>query len=251
MCGTVLPRGSRIFWERSAPVLCPDCACEAKDSLHGSIFNGPGASAARMFERKKAGEKSALRSGLGSSRRMLRSSSGDLKESENWLKGAVGERKVGSVLNRLESRGFGFALHDRALPGSSANIDHMWVTDKEVWVVDAKAWEGSVYRPIVPLFPTVPSLTFQEVNRDSEVVSLERSVELVEAYLSSVGFNASVRGCLCFTKADFGILPLPFTVRGIKCTYPFALQFALPRQKSVSDARSLRTFLEDRFPEYI
>lgn len=56
-----------------------------------------------------------------------------------WRKGARGERHTARILRRLEQHGY-TVLHDRALPGSRANIDHLIIGPSGVWVVDSKAW---------------------------------------------------------------------------------------------------------------
>lgn len=56
-----------------------------------------------------------------------------------WRKGARGEQKTARILRRLERRGY-TVLHDRAIPGSQANIDHLVIGPSGVWVVDSKAW---------------------------------------------------------------------------------------------------------------
>jgi hypothetical protein len=38
------------------------------------------------------------------------------------------------------------ALHDRRIPGSRANIDHVVVAPSGVWVIDAKLYQGKVER---------------------------------------------------------------------------------------------------------
>ena len=36
-------------------------------------------------------------------------------------------------------------LHDRRIPGSKANIDHIAITAAGIWVIDAKRYKGDVY----------------------------------------------------------------------------------------------------------
>jgi hypothetical protein len=58
-----------------------------------------------------------------------------------WIRGAQGEEWVGEVLQPLESRGFLF-LHDRLIPRSRANIDHIVVGPPGVFVVETKHYTG-------------------------------------------------------------------------------------------------------------
>ncbi|MGV9387240.1 nuclease-related domain-containing protein [Nonomuraea sp. NPDC003707] len=56
-----------------------------------------------------------------------------------WRKGAAGERATARRLRSLELAGY-TVLHDRALPRSRANIDHLVIGPTGVFVVDSKKW---------------------------------------------------------------------------------------------------------------
>ncbi|HEV8116278.1 MAG TPA: nuclease-related domain-containing protein [Acidimicrobiales bacterium] len=61
-----------------------------------------------------------------------------------WAIGAVGERRVGEALRSCEGV---HVLHDRLMPHSRANIDHIAVAPSGVYVIDAKRYEGNVGGP--------------------------------------------------------------------------------------------------------
>jgi hypothetical protein len=61
-----------------------------------------------------------------------------------WATGAAGERQLGRLLDKLAGDGVIAVLHDRALPSSPANLDHLVVAASGVWVVDAKKYRGRV-----------------------------------------------------------------------------------------------------------
>jgi hypothetical protein len=59
-----------------------------------------------------------------------------------WRKGADGERRTAGILAGL---GAGtISLHDRRIPGSRANIDHIVFAPTGVFVVETKHWSGRV-----------------------------------------------------------------------------------------------------------
>jgi hypothetical protein len=60
-----------------------------------------------------------------------------------WRRGAEGERIVGAALDRLTSDGFE-VLHDRRMPRSRANIDHLVVGHHAIFTVDAKRYRGEI-----------------------------------------------------------------------------------------------------------
>jgi hypothetical protein len=58
-----------------------------------------------------------------------------------WRRGAAGERRTARLLAALERRGWA-VLHDLAIPGSAANIDHLVIGPGGVIVVDSKRYRG-------------------------------------------------------------------------------------------------------------
>jgi len=58
-----------------------------------------------------------------------------------WARGAAGERATAALLENLPGRHW-VVLHDLALPGSRANIDHLVIGPTGVWVVDTKAYRA-------------------------------------------------------------------------------------------------------------
>lgn len=60
----------------------------------------------------------------------------------NWRRGAEGERATAGLLDPLRHLGWA-VLHDRRLPGSGANIDHLLI-GPGVHVIDSKAYRGRI-----------------------------------------------------------------------------------------------------------
>jgi hypothetical protein len=58
-----------------------------------------------------------------------------------WRQGAAGERRTARLLARLERYGWA-VLHDLALPGSQANLDHLVIGLGGVFVIDSKQYRG-------------------------------------------------------------------------------------------------------------
>jgi hypothetical protein len=59
-----------------------------------------------------------------------------------WRRGAAGERRTARLLDPLERHGWA-VLHDLAVPGSPANIDHLVIGPGGVFVIDSKQYPGS------------------------------------------------------------------------------------------------------------
>jgi hypothetical protein len=62
-------------------------------------------------------------------------------EAVAWRRGAAGERRTARLLGPLERQGW-VVLHDLAVPGSRANIDHLVIGPGGVFVIDSKHYRG-------------------------------------------------------------------------------------------------------------
>jgi hypothetical protein len=62
---------------------------------------------------------------------------------DRWRRGAAGERATAALLDRLPRRTWA-VLHDRQVPGSRANLDHLVVGPSGVWVIDSKTTRSRV-----------------------------------------------------------------------------------------------------------
>jgi hypothetical protein len=58
-----------------------------------------------------------------------------------WRRGAAGERRTARLLAPLKRRGWA-VLHDLAIPGSAANIDHLVIGPGGVVAIDSKQYRG-------------------------------------------------------------------------------------------------------------
>jgi len=58
------------------------------------------------------------------------------RDADRWRRAASGEMATAALLRRLPRRWV--VLHDRAVPGSRANIDHLVIGRSGLWVVDTK-----------------------------------------------------------------------------------------------------------------
>jgi hypothetical protein len=59
-----------------------------------------------------------------------------------WRRGAAGERRTARLLVPLEHQSWA-VLHDLAIPGSQANIDHLVIGPGGVLVIDSKQYRGA------------------------------------------------------------------------------------------------------------
>jgi hypothetical protein len=89
-------------------------------------------------------------------------------EARAWRRGAVGERRTARLLGPLERQGWAI-LHDLALPGSRANIDHLVIGPGRVFVIDSKQYRGRLqldpsgrlWHGRHPLAPTLGAVSWE------------------------------------------------------------------------------------------
>jgi hypothetical protein len=62
-------------------------------------------------------------------------------DTRTWRRGATGERRTARLLGSLERHGWA-VLHDLAIPGTQANIDHLVIGPGGVLVIDSQAVPG-------------------------------------------------------------------------------------------------------------
>ena len=113
--------------------------------------------------------------------RMRKSADRMERRAADWRKGAVGESRLASASAELAAVGF-HRLDDRAIEGSRANIDHLFIGPPGLFVVDAKNWAGSV-RVIKS------RLTRNDRSGDTEVEKLRLAAAHVGALLDGAGLR--------------------------------------------------------------
>ncbi|MGD0197092.1 MAG: nuclease-related domain-containing protein [Solirubrobacteraceae bacterium] len=173
------------------------------------------------------------------------------RRERNWEAGADGEAQVAAVL--AEHCPAVPVLHDRRLPGSGANIDHIAVAPSGIYVVDSKRYHGKV-EVINPLFGK-PRLIIAGRNQTRLVEGLAKQVRAVRAVFSEQSDAVPVYGCFCFV-APAGVLavsglPALWTLRiadfRLYAPRRLARQLNQPGPLSRADANAVVHRLEDAF----
>ena len=176
----------------------------------------PGASARREHERRRTNREARVRGKHPRIGRALLALSDEPTHETVWARGAGGEEQVATSLARYLQPGV-IVLHDRRIPGSRANIDHIAVAPSGVWVIDTKRYTGKV-AVSKPLFGKA-KLTIANRDRTALVDGLANQVAVVEAVVSRTEPTVPVHGALCFVDAD---LPLTrsLSFNGYPLLYP-------------------------------
>jgi Nuclease-related domain len=66
------------------------------------------------------------------------------RDTQAWRRGASGEQRTAHLLGRLERHGWA-VLHDLAIPGSPANLDHLAIGPGGVLLIDSKHYRGRLW----------------------------------------------------------------------------------------------------------
>ncbi len=138
-------------------------------------------------------------------------------------------------------------LHDRRIPRSRANIDHIAVAPSGVWVIDAKRYKGKV-AVSRPLFGQ-PTLTINGRDKSKLVDGLAKQVALVKAVMVEVAPEVPVHGALCFVDGDLPmVMKLSFGGYPLLYARPLAKRINAPGWLAEGRVRAIAGELATRFP---
>jgi len=182
-CGKSLLKGTQALYDFS--IHRPQCiACDSRDDP--GIAGG---SAEREFQRRKA-KQAAVNRTLGKILGDLVPANQELPQTTlAWERGAIGERRLAEALKDVrDSR----LLHDRRLPNTKANVDHIVVAPAGVFVVDAKLHKGLIEIRDVGQFHRDMRLYVRGRDRSWLAEQLLWQVASIQRLLSQAGRNRSL-----------------------------------------------------------
>lgn len=179
-----------------------------------------GASALREFQRRKQRREEGIRAAHPRLATMILSLADEPQSTRAWQTGAVGEQR----LDFLAGDGV-LVLHDRRVPGTRANIDHIAVGLAGVFVLDAKRYKGKRPERQVSggMFrPRVERLVVGGRDRTNLLDGIGGQVDQVRTALSRGGGlpDVVVRGMLCFVGADWPMIGGSFQIRNFDVVWP-------------------------------
>ncbi len=221
VCGVDIPAKTAAVYERSTKTVrclvhdAPETVPVADEPLD---VGTPGASARREFDRRRAGRERRLRAKHPMIGGFLHAVSDEPQSTESWNTGALGEERLGKTLNELASDRLR-VLHDRRIPGSRANIDHLAVTPSGVFVIDAKRYAGRPQLKVEGgvLRPRTEKLVVGSRDCTKLVDGVLKQVDVVRA---AVGADVAVHAVLCFLEADWPLIGGSFATRGVSVLWP-------------------------------
>ncbi len=175
----------------------------------------------------------------------------DPQSTTAWSVGAIGEQRLGEALAAIAGPTVR-VLHDRRIPRTTANIDHMVVCSSGVFIIDAKRYrdarpelrvEGGIIRPREEL------LIVGGRDRTKLVQGMHKQLGLVRAALADQP-DVPVHGVLCFVDADWPLIGGSFTVQGVAVLWMKKLRQRLTEPGPLDPGRiaDLQWQLHEAFP---
>jgi nuclease-like protein len=259
LCGTHLPAHAEAVYERATKtVRCITCPEVTESAGSGGSRPAPavsppqaaadpgaaGSSARREYERRKAKDEERIREKWGPFGGLAVALSDERQSTKAWARGAAGEEQLGARLDRLASAEIA-VLHDRRIPGTRANIDHIAVTKAGVWVIDAKRYKG---RPELKLEGSI-----LRPHAEKLVVGGRDCTKLVDAVIwqvqrmRQVVGEVPVTGALCFIDADWPLIGGSFVTRNVHVLWPKRLAKLLAGAAGEVDVAAVRDSVASRF----
>ncbi len=181
-----------------------------------------GASARREYERRRGNREARVRDRLGPLGGVVLAVSSGPQHEQAWARGAEGEVKLARKLERWTAGHGVVLLHDRRMPRSRANIDHLAIGPSGVTVIDAKRYSGriAVERRGGLLRERTEHLLVDGRDKTKLVDGVLAQADAVRAVLAN-GPHATVpvRSVLCFVDGDWPLFGR-LEVRGVPVLPP-------------------------------
>lgn len=234
-CGTPLAQGTDALYDRRLRIVrCVVCPVDGDAT---AIDPGvAGASAQREYERRVASRQSRINDRFG--RRIggvILALSDEPTSTKAWARGSEGERKLAEALADVDGIR---VLHDRRVPGTRGNIDHIVIGPAGVFVVDAKLYAGTIrIRDVGGLFRRDERLYVGRRDCSQLAENMRWQVEAVEKALQRTQIEPlpPVAPVLCFVRGEWPLLSPPDSYRGVRLEGSHSIRKLITRESLLGD----------------
>jgi len=216
LCGRSLERGSEALYDRAAKaVRCVECKPQDRGELDAGAA---GASALREYERRRAARDTRVKARWGNLvGGVALALAGEPQSTRAWQRGSIGEQKLAEALAGIERLA---VLHDRRVPNTRGNIDHIVIAPAGVFVVDAKRYEGLIrirdrgglFRRDDRLYVGSRDCSHLASNMAWQIVAVRQALIAANQELSAV----PVTPVLCFVDGEWPIIMPPESFKGVR-----------------------------------
>lgn len=271
LCGTDVAAGAQAVYYRDAKAIeCLPChdgapAAQPPAAAEPSPTETPtpsapteplafsegvaGGSAREEYDRRMARREARVRERFPRAGGLLLSIFEEGQPTKAWKVGAGGEETLGGTFDRMAGPELR-VLHDRRIPRSRANIDHIVVCRNGVMVIDAKRYQGRPSLKVEGGFfrPVTHKLTVGGRDRTKLVDGVRKQVDLVTAALEDV--PVPVQGFLCFLDADWPLIGGAFSIHGVGVLWPRRMRKLLEADGplSIDEIAEIQARLGAAFP---
>jgi hypothetical protein len=241
-CGAALAAGTTGFYDASTKIVtCTSCGPQqsgdpstaeppvgiAVDAIPAppigpQVVGQAGRSARDEYTRRSSAREQRIRASHPRIGGLILAVTDEPQSTRVWATGAVGEERLAERLDKLIASGC-WVFHDRQMPGSSANIDHLVVASSGVWAIDAKKYKG---RPRLQvdggLFRARTERLFVGTRDQSKLAAgVHKQLAAVSRILeASLDFSPPLGGMLCFVDGDWPLVGGSFRFDGLDVLWP-------------------------------
>lgn len=162
-----------------------------------------------------------------------------------WEQGASSERIVGARLDRIDGIE---VLHDRQIPGTRTNIDHIAIGPGGVYVIGTKFAGAGKHRGPIGFLRHDRGLVIGGQDQTKLLAKIGNQVGAITRVLRETPIP--VTAALCFVEAQWPVPPRPLMLQGVWVGWPDALP-RLVRQTGFLDSEAMKTaarMLDTRLP---
>ena len=217
LCGRALEKGCEALYHRGArTVRCIEC--QPQDTPAGIETGSAGISAHREYERRRTAREARVKARFGNLiGGVALAVSGEPQSTRAWERGSLGEQKLAEALVGVDDL---IVLHDRRVPRTRGNIDHIVIAPAGVFVVDAKRHEGLIrIRDRGGLFSRNERLYVGSRDCSALATNMAWQVSAVREALESTGpelHGVQVTPVLCFVDGEWPVLLPPESYMGVR-----------------------------------
>ena len=253
-CRTPLLRGMPAVWDRaSGTIHCIKCPTGPDVSETLPIDEGVGgASSWREYERRTAKRDAAIDEKWGSGRlgRFVRAVTTEPQSTRAWAIGAWGEQALAAELMTVPGLR---SLHDRRVPRTRGNIDHIVIAPAGIFVVDAKSYKGIIRIQDRGWFLRHDyRLTVGGRDRSKLAYDMAWQVEAVRTVLADAGQDPMplITAVLCFVSGAWPILRRPEEFGGVRLESERSIKHLVTRSDELdsSEINRLMAILASALP---
>jgi hypothetical protein len=201
-------------------VRCIECETASTAESRADVLQDPGiagSSARREYEARRSAREERVRRRLGNTLGQIALAvTNEPQSTRAWAQGAKGEEKLAQALADVPELK---ALHDRRVPHTGGNIDHLLVAPAGVFVVDAKLYRGLIQvRDIGGLFKSDKRLFVGRRDCSHLAQNMGWQVDAVKKAIAAAGLQPPppVIPVLCFVDGEWPLLWPPEEFQGVR-----------------------------------